>query len=492
MFKEWYKSRLNSGKVDKIQPVKSDVVPLLSIINQKLDLAKSMKDEDLNIIASDHSSAQKDRVDDTYHKVNSPKFQDFEDAMTGKTPMVNIDTDKGESVKVIHKIKDDHYLSRPYHGKTDIHNRVLPLSGWGIITTNNLYKEAGLADLCEQAALSTIKHGGIEIPLTVIKFNKTHDKSGNDFLAKRKPHRDENTIKLDDSDVQLDQDNRFKVNPAHARKIGLMDYLTGNYDRNASNIMVRSQHDENGHKPLLAIDHDRAFHYVADETADPHEHFLRSAISRVLKNDAAITSTPEHDGHLADWWNSKKTDIHDEMRRSLESIKDHKLRAHINGNFQTRFKIIDQWATDYNKNPRSLFVSSETTRHTPVIPLDIIDPAHVQLIEQSLPERKDSALTLLIDTLKENLDPDKKETILHIAKKYGKQLNAEDTIKFLQKEDSNQDVIHLKTHIANLSLSDPQKVAAVLAANEGLPKDNRFLSPFYVNKIKKQLTGAKW
>jgi hypothetical protein len=137
-----------------------------------------------------------------------------------------------------------------------------------------------------------------------------------------------------------------------------------------------------------------------------------------------------------------------------------------------------------------LFVSSEETRHIPTILLDIIDPAHVDLIERSLPERKDSALNVLISTLKENIDPDKKETLLYIAKKYGKELSIEDTIKFLQKEDSNQDVIDLKAHIANLSLSDPHKVAAVLKANDALPKDNRFLSPFYVNKIKKQLIGA--
>jgi hypothetical protein len=490
MIKEWYKSRLNSGKVEKIELPKVEVVPLLSRINKSLGLAKAMKDEDLSFIASDHSDTQKDRVDDTYHKVNSPQFQDFEDAMAGKASMLKLEDDDGKSVKVKHKIRNDTYQSRPYHAKTDMHSRVLPLSGWGIITTNNLYKEAGISDLCEEAAMSSVRHEGKDIPLAVVKFNRAHDKEGVEYSEIHNPHRDEDTVKVNETNPKFDQDNRFNIDPVKARKIGLMDYLTGNYDRHAKNILVRSQPDEKGYKSLLAIDHDRSFHYNKNSPGDPHEHYLKSAMSRILKNDAAIISTPEHDGHLVDWWNDKKVAIHDEMRRSLETIKDHNLRGYINSNFQTRYKTIDQWASNYNNTNDSFFASSEERRHTPTIPLHIIDPAHVQLIEQSLPQEKDKALSILISTLKENLEIDKKETLLHIARNYGKDLTIDGTIKFLQKHDSDQDVEDLRQYIKHALLSDLNKAAAVLRSNNELPKDNQFLTVFDIKKIKTMITGT--
>lgn len=131
------------------------------------------------------------------------------------------------SPKVIYKVGDHNLMVKPYQEEDN------PMSGFAESTSHELYHAAGLGHLHQPSFVT--KHGQdkYEIPAIAIKLDQEAQPVHLNPLAETR-----------------------KLNPAlddEARKISLMDFVTGNRDRHAGNLMVQ----KDGH--LLAIDHARAF-----------------------------------------------------------------------------------------------------------------------------------------------------------------------------------------------------------------------------------------
>lgn len=131
------------------------------------------------------------------------------------------------SPKVVYKVGDHNLMVKPYQEEDN------PMSGFAESTSHELYHAAGLGHLHQPSFVSKHGQGQYEIPAIAIKLDSEALPVHKAPLA---------TVR--------------QQNPAlddEARKISLMDFVTGNRDRHAGNLMVQ----KNGH--LLAIDHARAF-----------------------------------------------------------------------------------------------------------------------------------------------------------------------------------------------------------------------------------------
>ncbi len=169
----------------------------------------------------------------------------YKQHVTGAKPLTPTDADLHESgvtsPKVVYKIpvsghkEDRRFMVKPYgeHG--------FPLSGWAEGTSQALYHAGQIGHLHQQSF--PIPHGT------------------DDTLAPAV------AIHIEDADPVSDIPRRrlLKNNPEapeQARRIAIMDFLTGNNDRGTQNMMVRPNHS------LLAIDHGQGFQYPDSMESD--------------------------------------------------------------------------------------------------------------------------------------------------------------------------------------------------------------------------------
>lgn len=131
------------------------------------------------------------------------------------------------SPKLVYNVGDHKLMVKPYQEEEN------PLAGFNEASSQALYSAAGIGHLHQPSFTSYHGEGKYKIPATVIKL-------------------DTEAVPVHQAPLNLSK----QKNPAledEARKIAIMDFVTGNRDRHAGNLMVQS----NGH--LLAIDHARAF-----------------------------------------------------------------------------------------------------------------------------------------------------------------------------------------------------------------------------------------
>jgi ADP-ribose pyrophosphatase YjhB (NUDIX family) len=250
----------------------------------------------------------------------------FKRHVGGATPMTPTDADLHESgvtsPKVVYKFpvaghsEDRRFMVKPYG------ERGFPLSGWGEGTSQALYHASGIGHLHQQSFPVVHGHGETLAPAVAI-------------------HIEDATPVHQVPRTQILQQNPDAAEDA--RRIGIMDFLTGNNDRNTSNLMVRP-----GGK-LLAIDHGQAFQYGDGDNL--HWFTQRGASAKVHSNmvpNAWGQYVPEHDTDFAptfEWWKQNGADIRRALQDRLKLIKSPKHAANIQRHFDARASYLDRMAS---------------------------------------------------------------------------------------------------------------------------------------------------
>lgn len=243
-----------------------------------------------------------------------------------------------------------------------------PLGGWAELTNQNLYHAAGLGEHHQKAFLYNHDMGdGTKQPLLAIHMEKGVE-----------PYfRNEERVSKDQADV--------------ARKIGVMDFLTGNFDRHGNNLMV---HKDTG--KLLAIDHGLGFQYGIDRTADVKDappppdnqpwkeqfnHYWFDRAPQSIAGDyLGEHSSPEEraSAHqnfkpVFEWWKQNSRAIRDTMDKHLSYIKDPGLKERIRRNFNARADFLDKTAA----KPNPGWGASSVPQYHPNLALENFDaPQH--------------------------------------------------------------------------------------------------------------------
>lgn len=211
------------------------------------------------------------------------------------------------SPKVVYKVGDHSLMVKPYQEEDN------PMSGFAESTSHDLYHAAGLGHLHQPSFVSKHGQGQFEIPATVIKL-------------------DHEALPIHKAPIaQVRQQNPSLDD--EARKISLMDFVTGNRDRHAGNLMVQ----KNGH--LLAIDHARAFE------AQP-----MSLAQAANKNGIGVVTggleqhRNAYGALLKDWWPQIANSVKSTFNRKAEGIKHPVFKRRATEAFNKRVAWLDNAA----------------------------------------------------------------------------------------------------------------------------------------------------
>lgn len=210
------------------------------------------------------------------------------------------------SPKVLYKVGDHSLMVKPYQEEDN------PMSGFAESTSHDIYHAAGLGHLHQPSFVSKHGQGKYEIPATVIKL-------------------DHEAVPVHKAPISAVR----QQNPAlddEARKISLMDFVTGNRDRHAGNLMVQ----KNGH--LLAIDHARAFE------AQP-----MSLAQAANKNGPGVITggLAQHQGAYRDllqnWWPSVSDKVKATFNSKAEGIMHPTFKKRATEAFNKRVAHLDNF-----------------------------------------------------------------------------------------------------------------------------------------------------
>jgi hypothetical protein len=137
-----------------------------------------------------------------------------------------------------------------------------------------------------------------------------------------------------------------------AARLGALDFLLNNQDRNRGNLMMRV--DPFGKADsLMAIDNGRSMQYMESNSMhapyvneDGLLHYLNApAYRHVLGNDLhAPLST------ISQWWKQHKMHIVGEFHKHLEGIKHIELATHIGESFYDRVGALDNVVSDFKEH----------------------------------------------------------------------------------------------------------------------------------------------
>jgi hypothetical protein len=267
-------------------------------------------------------------------------LQAYNKGVNSSSPILpqNADLHKiGESPKVVYHIPHENgthkLIVKPYMEED------LPLSGWAESSSQDLYHAANIPHLHQKSVVGSYDNGDRHIPATVIQMEE----------AKPIHH--------------VPQQEILKKNPTaqeDARKIALMDFLTGNPDRHTNNLMVKP----NGQ--LMAIDHGEAFTYAFpqgfDTFGDPKAYTPSKKNSTHLKkyslkapalvthsdteNDPNGPMPVDFDYHktIKNWWPSISPDVRRAFEKRLQLIQSPAIKRHLNAGFTARHQWLDRMA----------------------------------------------------------------------------------------------------------------------------------------------------
>lgn len=223
-----------------------------------------------------------------------------------------------------------------------------PLGGWAELTSQALYDAAGLKDHHQKSHIYTHKDVyGDPLHSLVVHFEKGYT-----------------PVHEHDFDSDPTPDSQQKV----ARHIGIMDFLAGNWDRHANNLMYNPES-----KKVLAIDHSNSFQYSADrkyedagEESRPDEpmhekfaHYWGGKAPAKISGDRVHLGADLEERRKAvknfktafGWWKAASPAIRSKMAEHLEQITDPVLKDHVRKNFEERANWLDNRAADKNLDP---------------------------------------------------------------------------------------------------------------------------------------------
>jgi len=258
-------------------------------------------------------------VDENFSKVvEDPNLETDEKAL-----------DEGAFPKVVYKDTQNNntYMLKSYYSKGLKNFKLRNHSiGWSAITTNRLFKQAGLGDMVSQVGTYKVN----EVPMIVTKFESPEgmEKLGQLFREKGRQ-------------------NVFNKNEAanNLFKISLMDYLVGNKDRNPGNILLTYKHN----KPtIVAIDNDLSFLYNLFNTNSPVTVVSDPLwfVNRVspLAGFLGLTGEEVNYNEVSNWWLQNKDNLKNELIHHIKGVTNPDKRNHILINFLYRHNLLTKWA----------------------------------------------------------------------------------------------------------------------------------------------------
>jgi hypothetical protein len=211
-------------------PIK-DAAARLAVLSSRgyTDVAKkeSWSNNFLHVGANKNLGVVADHTKEITKEHLKPVKQAYEEAKNLEPSTAGLHGTGQVSPKVVYKVGDHNLMVKPYQEEDN------PMSGFAESTSHELYHAAGLGHLHQPSFVSKHGQGQYEIPAIAIKLD-----------SEAQPVHKAPLTAVRQQNPALDDE---------ARKISLMDFVTGNRDRHAGNLMVQ----KNGH--LLAIDHARAF-----------------------------------------------------------------------------------------------------------------------------------------------------------------------------------------------------------------------------------------
>lgn len=222
----------------------------------------------------------------------------------------------GVSKKAIFHTPDGNkWLVKPfYHGEGETPS----FEGWTEHTMQNMYHASGMGHLMQESHHTKHHRVGVPAHLSVIKMNP-------DF---------ETIYDADNNDANFLPNMR--KNPkakSDAKKLFLMDWLTGNVDRHAENLMVHKTS-----RDLLSIDHGLSFQYSPSDSFSRELRF--SPLTHIIGTD--------HDWKDAfDWWHQNKDSIEDNLNQNMAALQP-EYKNFITENFKKRRAHIDQLSEKHN------------------------------------------------------------------------------------------------------------------------------------------------
>lgn len=527
----WYFGRAGSPSKEDTPP--SSVKPTSEIIKTIVAMRKAMADKDWDEITSATDMDGPSTTDITYHSVNSDTHKDYDKLFHGPDTHHDESRDhaSGVSSKVTHTFGDNTFMTKPYFSLESHDKRAIPLSGWSIMTNKNLYDAGNLSHLVEDVGMKemTGKDDTFSTPVTVHKFAKNF-KIGRELpegvnpnaggTARRDMSADDGTVDPDATVINSADTERKRtaglkekhkninnINKLHARQIGVMDYLTGNFDRHLDNLMVENPSPSGKPRSLLAIDHDRSFNY-GQAGGNPNMLYFDNAMHR-LGDDAAVLDT-EHDRDLSEWWSQNKSAIYDEMNRNLNSLTDSHMRKYVRKNFDQRFQHIAEWAETFDDHKRSFFApdpSNELPKGQE-FGMDHDREEYRQKVKKELPDDNFEAFNMassgIRDIFKQNLKSSPKDTVdekmakedlrqrakalKHLAYEIGLNSTAEEAVKILGKTSEDEIYNDIKHEVLMDLKTRPEvnavKIREILKSNDNLPDDTKFINIFWENHLK--------
>jgi hypothetical protein len=296
-----------------------------------LDIARfamAMSQKDYKVIADSHESSGTVYVNPAVHKKNHLPDPAYLSGLTSKTTLPRGGPggiERGVREKVIHDIGEDTYMTKPYFPSTSrgISPISIPLGGWATLTTKEMYQAAGLHSVVENVSFNVFNN----IPTTVHKFEKGY-----------KP-----VYTLHDEVCRLGCPIRRTPRPLELHQVLIMDFLTGNVDRNSFNLLISDATGEDGHHNILAIDHEGAFRYGVKGF---------NSLKESLENSNALKKAMEASyaadyKDLISWWQQHASAIKEAFDKNLKLIKDQRLSTYLEEQFQRRFETVNKALSDH-------------------------------------------------------------------------------------------------------------------------------------------------
>lgn len=209
------------------------------------------------------------------------------------------------SPKAVYHIGNHKFMVKPYEEED------YPLSGWAESASQKLFHAAGLGHLHQKSFVSTHGAGKYKIPASVIKLEP-------------------DAVPVHKAPLQ----EYRKLNPGlndEARKIAIMDYVTGNLDRYAHNLMIRPD----GH--LLAIDHANNFQGAEGVDFSPDYTAKMTGIKTIVDP----TDKDPYNKLMKEWWPQVAGRVKQAFYTKLNGIKSNSLKNNIKEGFDKRVAHLD-------------------------------------------------------------------------------------------------------------------------------------------------------
>lgn len=255
----------------------------------------------------------------------------------------------GSAPKLLFNLQSGYKMVKPYHEKPiqEIEYARLPITGWAEMATQALFHAGGIGNLCGRTHVAELNSKSSSLPVTVTHFD---------------PLATEYFLKIGSYHKHLDPSVYDNV-----AKIGMMDYLTSNNDRNYLNMLFKPPTPMFGLKDILAIDHGRSFQYAQpNRFSSLHldkDHLFyyiggyqgKSATSCLVNKFADESPwNTESISHACNWWKYNNEAVKAAMNTELGSIIHPDVQHHIRENFNARAHSLDRFvqAWEEEKNPQ--------------------------------------------------------------------------------------------------------------------------------------------